>query len=68
MPTWVPVVLSVLTLLLGVSYWAGRLARALEGIEASLQSMAVRQREAEASLQRHESRLTRLETIKEGRR
>jgi len=62
---WVGLVLTAASILVGVSYWGGRLARALEGIEQSMASMVRRQDETEKHITSHDSRLARLEAFQE---
>jgi hypothetical protein len=65
LPDWVPFALTALATISGVSYWGGRLARALEGIEHTIGKMAARQDETEKHVGAHDSRLARLEALQE---
>lgn len=62
---WFALGCTVASILAGVSYWGGRLARALEGIEATMQQMARRQDETEKHVGTHDARLARLEAFQE---
>lgn len=62
MPDWIPFALSAGAMLAGVSYWGGRVATALEGIQATLARLATRQDECEVHIQQHENRLIKVET------
>jgi hypothetical protein len=65
MADWVPFALTAVSTIAGVSYWGGRLARALEGIEHTMQKMADRQDATEKHVGAHDSRLARLEALQE---
>lgn len=62
LPDWVPFALSAGAMLAGVSYWGGRVATALEGIQQTLSRLATRQDECEVRIGDHGTRLTKLET------
>lgn len=62
MPDWIPFALSSGVVLAGVSYWGGRVATALEGIQATLARLATRQDKCEVDIQQHENRLVKVET------
>lgn len=62
MPDWLPFALSSGVVLAGVSYWGGRVATALEGIQQTLARLASRQDACESEVIEHGTRLTRLET------
>jgi len=62
MPDWVSILLSGGAILGGVTYQAGRIARALEGVEAALEKVGVRQAESDGRLRALEERQTRSET------
>ena len=65
MSEWLPFALSAGAILGGVSYWGGRLARALEGIERAMEKIVQRQDETERHVGAHDSRLARLEALQE---
>lgn len=67
MPEWVAFALSAVTVIAGISYWGGRLARALEGIERTIDSMAKRQDESDKSVDVLRNRVTRLEALEDAR-
>ena len=62
MPDWIPFALSAGAMLAGVSYWGGRVATALEGIQNTLARLASRQDACEVDIIDHGTRLTKLET------
>ena len=62
---WLGLILTAASVLVGVSYWGGRLARALEGIERTMEKMVARQDETEKHVTAHDARLARLEAFQE---
>ena len=62
MPDWVSILLSGGAILGGVTYWAGRIARALEGVEAALVQVGIRQAETDDRVRALEERQARSET------
>lgn len=62
---WAGLIITVVTVLGGISYWGGRLARALEGIERAMEKMVQRQDETEKHVTAHDSRIARLEAFQE---
>lgn len=62
---WLGLVMTAASILAGVSYWGGRLARALEGIERAMDKMVQRQDETEKHVTAHDARLARLEAFQE---
>ena len=62
MPEWLSIILSAGAVLGGVTYWAGRIARALEGVEAALVQVGIRQAETDDRVRALEERQARSET------
>ena len=61
MPEWLSIILSAGAILGGVTYWAGRIARALEGVEAALVQVGVKQAETDGRVRALEDRVARAE-------